>query len=63
MQGFEFIRKTSKNIFFVGKAGFEEGGIGIADVNNMPVACYLARGKIPRSIDASPQGCGHVSCV
>ena len=38
---------------FGGKAGFEEGGIGIADANNMPVACYLARGKIPRNMDAS----------
>ena len=38
---------------FGGKAGFEEGGIANADANNMPVACYLARGKIPRNMDAS----------
>ena len=30
-----------------------QGAIGIADANNMPVACYLARGKIRRNMDAS----------
>jgi hypothetical protein len=33
--------------------GFEEGDLSEAEVKNMPVACFLARGKIHGCPDAA----------
>ena len=33
--------------------GFEEAGLCVAEVKNMPVACFLGRGKIHAHLAAS----------
>ena len=39
--------------FLASDSGFEEAGPCIAGVKNMPVACFLGRGRIHSPMDAS----------
>ena len=45
-------------IFLSSKEGFEEAGLCVAEVKNMPVACFLGRGKIHILMNAPSMGVG-----
>ena len=45
-------------IFLSSKEGFEEAGLCAAEVKNMPVACFLGRGKIHILMNAPSMGVG-----
>ena len=46
--------------------GFEEAGLCVAEVKNMPVACFLGRGKIhvhPAASYKDVDGCAYYTIV
>ena len=40
--------------------GIRKGGLNEVKAKNMPVACFLARGRIPVQMTASRKGCWHL---
>ena len=46
------------SFFLSSKEGFEEAGLCAAEVKNMPVACFLGRGKIHILMNAPSMGVG-----
>ena len=46
------------SIFLLSQQGFEEAGPCAAGVKNMPVACFLGRGRIHRLMNAPGTGVG-----
>ena len=45
-------------IFLSSKEGFEEASLCVAEVKNMPEACFLGRGKIHILMNAPSMGVG-----